>query len=92
MEELLKLRKKIDLIDNQLIALLGERFSLVNEVVAVKTKLGLPAVIPTRVEEVRERCKEIGATYNLDKNFMHDLYTVIIDHYCEREDRFLKNK
>ena len=46
------LRAVIDRIDRDIVALLAERVQCLDEVIAVKTRDGLPAAIPERVEEV----------------------------------------
>ena len=51
-DTLLDLRHAIDGVDSALVALLVQRLALVERVVAVKRREGLPAAIPTRVEEV----------------------------------------
>ena len=63
--ELAKLRAEIDRIDSELVKLLAERMKIVDRVVDVKQKAGLPALIPDRVEEVASRvrieAKKLGA-------------------------------
>jgi isochorismate pyruvate lyase len=63
--ELTELRAEIDRIDSELVKLLSERMKVVDQVVAVKAKAGLPALIPDRVEEVAEhvraQAKRLGA-------------------------------
>jgi len=51
-DTLLELRHAIDGVDSALVALLVQRLALVERVVAVKRREGLPAAIPTRVEDV----------------------------------------
>jgi isochorismate pyruvate lyase len=59
------LRARIDAIDEQLVALIAERMSIVDEVVTVKHAHGLPARLDGRVEEVvarvRARAERLGA-------------------------------
>lgn len=63
--ELAKLRAEIDRIDSELVKLLAARMQVVDRVIAVKQKTGLPALIPDRVEEVasrvRDEAKKLGA-------------------------------
>lgn len=63
--ELAKLRAEIDRIDSELVKLLAARMRVVDRVIAVKQKAGLPALIPDRVEEVasrvRDEAKKLGA-------------------------------
>ena len=63
------LRHQIDRIDDALVALLAERLGIVQRVVAVKRREGLPALIPDRVEavvaHVRARAEVAGAPPDL---------------------------
>lgn len=63
--ELAGLRAEIDRVDSELVKLLAERMKIVDQVVAIKTDTGLPALIPERVEEVagrvREEARRLGA-------------------------------
>ncbi len=43
---------------------------------------GLPAVIPERVAEVRERCAVQAQPHGLEPDFIRRLYTLIIDEAC----------
>jgi len=63
--ELSHLRAEIDRVDSELVKLIAERIRIVDQVVAIKKKTGLPALIPDRVEEVaqrvRDEAKRLGA-------------------------------
>lgn len=50
--ELDELRKKIDMLDHQLVELLNQRARLVEEVGRVKRKLGLEVYAPEREKEI----------------------------------------
>jgi isochorismate pyruvate lyase len=67
--QLAELRAEIDRIDSELVKLLAERMKIVDRVVEVKQKAGLPALIPDRVEEVASRvrfeAKKLGAPPDL---------------------------
>jgi chorismate mutase len=52
--ELDELRKKIDMLDHQLVELLNQRARLVEEVGRVKGKLGLEVYAPEREKEILE--------------------------------------
>jgi isochorismate pyruvate lyase len=56
-KDLTELRAEIDRIDSELVKLLAARMKVVDQVIAVKTKTGLPALIPERVEEVAGRVR-----------------------------------
>ncbi|MFD1624261.1 chorismate mutase [Azospirillum griseum] len=80
------LRAEIDAIDDEIIALLGKRLSVVHRVARVKQAEGLPAVLPDRIEAVKARAAEQGRAYGLDPAFMATLYQTIIDEACRVEE------
>ena len=86
MEVLKPHRDRIDALDEEILALLGQRFEIVRTVAGIKGEHGIAPVLPERVEEVKARCAQIGETHGLDPQFIRDLYTVIIDHACSLED------
>ena len=85
-KSLAPLRAEIDAIDDELVALLGKRLSVVHRVAAVKMAENLPAVLPDRVEAVKQRVAEAGLAYGLDPDFMATLYQTIIDEACRVEE------
>ena len=89
MPELRDFRRRIDTIDERILGLLGERFAVIREVAAFKAPRGLPAVIPERVAEVRERCAAQAQSHGLEPDFIRRLYTLIIDQACRLEDRLM---
>ena len=89
MPELCDFRRRIDAIDDRILGLLGERFAVIRDVAAFKAPRGLPAVIPERVAEVRERCAVQAQPHGLEPDFIRRLYTLIIDEACRLEDRLM---
>ena len=85
MPDLSEFRSRIDDIDDRLLALLGERLAVVHAVAAWKAPRGIPAVIPERIDEVRERCASLGHSLGLSPAFVRALYTLIIDEACRLE-------
>lgn len=92
MQELKPLRQKIDALDDQIIGLLGQRFEIVREVAALKAEKGIPAVLPDRIEEVKDRCARMGAEVALDPQFVRELYAHIIDYACSLEDNLIASE
>jgi isochorismate pyruvate lyase len=80
--ELAKLRAEIDRVDSELVRLLAERIQIVDQVVDVKEKAGLPALIPDRVEEVaqrvRDEAKRLGAPPELAEHVWRQMMQWII--------------
>lgn len=54
-QALADLRKEIDAVDAELVALLARRLDVVHRVLAVKQEHGIPALLPDRVEDVVAR-------------------------------------
>ena len=78
-------RRRIDGIDDRVLAILAERFAVIREVAAYKEPRGIPAVIPDRVVEVRERCAARAQAHGLEPDFVRALYDLLIDEACRME-------
>ncbi len=92
MQQLEKFRKELNEIDASLIELLGRRFKIINDVGDYKKDKNIPMMQSKRVEEVKDRCAKIGEQYNLDNDFIRNIYTLIIDEACRLEDIIIGNK
>jgi chorismate mutase-like protein len=90
--DLADFRRRIDAIDDQLLALLGERFAVIREVAAYKAPRGIPAVIPARVAEVRERCAGEAPRHGLDPEMVRRLYDLLIGEACRLEEELMAGK
>ena len=86
MTELDDFRREIDAIDDDILALLGKRFAVVRRVADYKGPRGIPAIIPERIEAVREGCARRGARLGVDADFLRVLYSLIIDEACRIEE------
>jgi len=94
MEVLKPYRKKIDALDDQIIDLLGQRLEIIDEVAQLKAQQGIAPILQDRIDEVRERCIARGIERGYDPDFIHALYTLIIDYSCgvEQEHQNQKEK
>ena len=92
MKDLEDFRRQIDAIDDRLLALLGERFAVVREVAAYKAPRGIPAIIPERVTEVRERCAGEGLRHGLDPDLVRRLYDLLIGEACRLEEALMASR
>ncbi|MHC1769321.1 MAG: bifunctional chorismate mutase/prephenate dehydrogenase [Verrucomicrobiia bacterium] len=74
------LREEIDLIDRQLVELLGRRGRKVQEVVKVKEQQNLPMFHPAREEDLisARRAQAVGA--GLDPDYIEDLFRTVLRH------------
>jgi len=80
-------REEIDALDTQIVELLARRFAVVRRVAVVKKAEGLPAVLPDRIEAVKQRAAAMGQTKGLDPEFVSNLYQMIIDEACRLEEK-----
>jgi len=77
--ELLEVREKIDLIDKNLLALLGERFELTHQVGLLKADKALAAVDATREAEKLAELSALCQTYNLNPELVTELFSKIME-------------
>ncbi|CAK0765486.1 4-amino-4-deoxychorismate mutase [Azospirillaceae bacterium] len=84
--ELKPYREEIDRIDDQIVNLLAQRFSVCSKVAHVKAKTGIPVRIPERIAEVRNRCATRGAEQGLSYSFVTRIYSLIIEETCLLEE------
>ena len=82
-------RARIDTIDDKIVDLLAEREAIIREVADIKAAHGIPAVLPDRVEEVRERAAARAAEHGIDAEFVRTLYQQLIDFSCDLEERLI---
>lgn len=92
MEKLDNFRKELNDIDAHLIKLLGRRFQIIKEVGDYKKVSSIPMMQPNRVDEVKNRCVKMGEEFDLDGDFIRNLYSLIIDEACRIEDIIIDAK
>lgn len=86
MEILKPYRARIDALDDRIVDLLVERIGIIREVGVLKAEKGIPATLPDRVDQVRERNAARAASKGLDADLVRRLYTEIIDYSCALEE------
>jgi isochorismate pyruvate lyase len=84
------LRQRIDAIDRDLLVALGKRQALVNQVIAVKQREGLPARIPERVVEVVAHVTREAPKHGTSPDLAKAVWTAMIDWFIAHEDQQLK--
>lgn len=77
--ELLEVRGQIDLIDKELIALLGARFALTHQVGLLKASKALEAVDTTREAEKLAELSSLCAKHNLNPELITELFSKIME-------------
>jgi chorismate mutase-like protein len=83
-------RERIDRLDRAIIDLLAQRYAVIREVGHLKAGKAVPAVIQTRVDEVRENAARMAAEAGLDEDFIRHLYAQLIAHSCALEDEIIE--
>jgi chorismate mutase len=84
-----RFRQRLDLIDDEIARLLGERFEICREVAIHKSEHEIPMMQPDRVKEVRARYLARGAEVDLPADFTADLFDLLIAATCRAEDELM---
>jgi 4-amino-4-deoxychorismate mutase len=82
-------RRRLDILDEQIALLLGERFEICREVAGYKRENDMPIMQPERVIEVRERYLQRGAEVDLPSDFTAALFELLIGATCKLEDELI---
>jgi chorismate mutase len=82
-------RRRLDVIDDEVARLLGERFQICREVAVYKSENEIPMMQPDRVKIVRARYLERGAEVDLPEEFSADLFDLLIAATCKAEDELM---
>jgi len=82
-------RRRLDVVDDEIARLLGERFEICREVALYKSEHGIPMMQPHRVEVVRARYLERGAEAKLPAEFTAGLFDLLIGATCRAEDELM---
>jgi chorismate mutase-like protein len=82
-------RERLDVIDDEIAQLLGERFQICREVAIYKSEHEIPMMQPDRVAQVRARYLERGAEVDLPADFTADLFDLLIAATCRAEDELM---
>ena len=82
-------RDRLDVIDDEIARLLGERFQICREVAVYKSENEIPMMQPNRVQIVRQRYLERGSQASLPADFTGDLFDLLIAATCREEDELM---
>jgi len=88
-ETLAGLRAEIDAIDTAIVALLARRFAVVDRVIVVKERDGLPALLPERVEEVVARVRAAAAAAGVPAEAAESVWRALIGQTIAYEETVL---
>ena len=90
--EMAALRSKIDSIDAALVDALAERQRCIETAAEIKSRIGWPARIPPRVDEVLVRVAARAKRKKLDTDLAQSLWTALIEWSIFYEERLMKEK
>lgn len=82
-------RRRLDVLDEEIARLLGERFQICREVARYKRTHKIPMMQPDRIAEVRARYLARGAEVQMPPDFTTDLFELLIDATCRMEDELI---
>jgi 4-amino-4-deoxychorismate mutase len=91
MNQLEQFRKEIDALDEQILEALSKRFEVCRQVAHFKKAEKIPMMQPGRVEEVKKRRQALGFQKKISKDFVLNLYDLIIKESCRIEDEIIEN-
>jgi isochorismate pyruvate lyase len=83
-------RARIDALDAQIVALLGQRFGIINDVAKLKAKNGIAPILPYRVEEVVRNARARAEKAGVDPDLVEKIYRIIIDTACQQEEDYAR--
>ena len=81
-------RARIDVLDAQIVALLGQRFDVIREVAVLKAEHGIAPILPDRIEEVVQHARAKAEKAGVDPKLVEQIYRIIIDTACREEEEY----
>jgi chorismate mutase len=85
-EELESLRAQLDALDHVLLDALRDRIRCCVRIAVAKRRHGVPMMQPHRIAIVQQRAATYAVEHDIDAEFLHRLYDLIIDETCRVED------
>jgi 4-amino-4-deoxychorismate mutase len=82
-------RARLDVVDDEIARLFGERFQICREVAIYKSEHEIPMMQPDRVKVVRQRYLDRGAAAGIPPEFSGDLFELLIAATCKAEDELM---
>jgi chorismate mutase-like protein len=88
-EELKHLRQEIDKIDKNIVELIATRLEVVKSVAKIKQELGIPVILPDRINEVLNKNSNLAKQLNSDSDLVRDLFEKIIETAIVSENKII---
>ena len=87
-----EVREAIDNLDKQIIALIGERFTYVKEIVRFKEPTEESIVAKNRFDSVISSRRSLAEEHGLDPDMIEKLYRDLLSHFINEELKIIKKK
>lgn len=87
--ELASLRAELDTIDRALLDGVRDRLAVCARVAEIKQRRGIDVVQPGRMAVVHRRARDYAHRHGLSTEFVHALYTLLIDEACRVEEHLV---
>lgn len=79
MDELINLRKIIDVLDDEIVSLISERQEVVERIGKIKAKQKIAVFDPKREEELKLYHEELSKKYNVSLEFIIQLFEIVLE-------------
>ncbi|WP_246770847.1 chorismate mutase [Aestuariivirga sp. YIM B02566] len=86
-DALAELRRRIDGVDSELVALLAKRQRCVEEVIEIKRTAQLPARIPARIDEVLAHIRKLAVAADVEPDLAVAVWREMIEQFIAFEER-----
>ena len=88
-ETMVDIRVEIDRLDAELVALFAKRVAYIDRAAVIKSGIGMPARITSRVEEVIGNVRRHAKTHGLPPDKLEMLWRKLVEWLIEREEGHL---
>lgn len=87
-----EIRQCIDNLDQEILRLLGKRFTFVKEIVKYKNKDQDSIIAQKRYDEVIAKRREWARENDLDPGVIAEMYKNLLNHFITEEIKIIENK
>ena len=91
-DEMADVRKRIDALDDEIVALFAKRQRQIERAAAVKPLLGMPARVPERVDEVLARVLGAARREGLSAALAMTVWTSVIEWSIDYEEKLMGDR
>jgi len=87
-----EVRDQIDLLDTEILELLGKRYGFVKEVVKYKKPVKASIIAQERFDAVIQNRRILAEKNGLNPDVIEDMYKLLINHFIEEEMNLIEKK